>query len=483
MHNSLESLLHSSAQAARQGRTVDSWRIMHRYATEFWLEEPVDPLGEFYALRAAVADCLGMVDEAVGALQEMHAWGERHDPPVALIAQAHLAYQSLNNSDPLLSDAPGGVTAPLPDAEMLLDQLATALESYLAPFEAGEVDKRTAGQLVLAATTGYTVASNCPDAARAPRFANLVRTFGTRAPSEVDRQLWFAQEHWTNGRRAEARALAEQILQDFPDNVIARFEAYDMRAHFDLMESLEDYQDRPGIARNWVACAEISLTMGAPLLALRRSELACRALMGEGKLAEAADLAARMRQAMEGAPISPALLDLTAVNAEAAFELGEFSEALRLAQGTAEWCELNGDIESAVQCYSIAALSCMQLGADDEHAVVSEQAIELQVRRAGLLARMNNHMTAAQAYLALALAADETHYLDTAWEILGKDPQHPDYLWVLAEARLTAAAVYVNQGDVASADREIALAEELIQSLPESEDLAAELEYLKQRRG
>ena len=470
MDTSLQSLLHSSAQAALSGHTATSWQIMHRYATEFWLDDPTEPLGEFYALRAGAADCLGMADEAVDALFEMQAWAEANDPPVALIARAHLAYQSLNNQD-----APVGLTNTVPPADQILNDLATDLESYA---QLDKLDKKTSGRLVLAATTAYTVATNMPEAGQdnsmIDRCATLVRHFGTKAPSEADRQLWFAQDHWVNGRRDKARELALHIPEQHPEDVVARFEAYDMLAHFDLIESLEDFEHRPGVARYWKACAEIALTLEAPLMALRRTELACRALMSEGKLEEAATLADRMRTAMEGAPMCPALLELTAIQAEAVFELGDFPEAIRLSQATAEWFELQGDIEEAAQCYTIAALSRIQMG---------EDAVDVQLRRAELLVQLENFMTAAQAYLALAFATDDEKYITDAWDALSQDPQHPDHLWLVAETHLTTAAVLVSTQQWLRADQAIKTAEELISSLPHAEDLVAELEDIKHRRG
>ncbi|KAB3520789.1 hypothetical protein F8377_05960 [Corynebacterium zhongnanshanii] len=461
MHTTLESLLRSSAQAAKDGRTAESWRIMHQYATQFWLEEPTEPLGEFYSLRAGAADCLGMADEAVHALQEMQSWAETHDPAVALIARAHLAYQSINGETQ---------TVELPDAGAMLEELAQDLTEYAN----SEWDSTTAGKLVLASTTAYTVASNIEGAALAPQFAEFVRTFGTRAPSEADRQLWFAQEAWTQGQPEKARALAEEILQKFPDNAITRFEAYDMLAHFDLMECLanEDTYSE-SIAEHWETCAYIACELNAPLIALRRTELACRGFMACGKEERAYRLARTMLDEMEAAPISPAILELSAACAEAAYEIEDFSYALTLARGTAEWCEMNGDLDNAVQCYTVASLSSMYLG---------EPTVELQERRAAVLARLENYIAAAQAYFALAIDSNDIEYAHKGWDILRKDPAHPDYLWVVAEAHLTNATVFLNNRELEFTDKALDIAEDLVTALPDAEDLEVMLQELKQRR-
>src|SRR5699024_10843845 len=191
----LNALLADSAHDVAQGRTA--WRQMSEFARFHWLAtaENVSPelVGEFYFLRAAAADVMGMTDEAIAALCGLNAWADsRGDHALTLVGKAHLAFHAFNQDEPSWY--------PLGEPE---DRLRALLEDFHAwrptpdspsvgeePTIRGEsIDRRDAVKLANAATTAYSVAVNVSEQL-AEVFAGLVRRFGTAYPTEADRKLW-----------------------------------------------------------------------------------------------------------------------------------------------------------------------------------------------------------------------------------------------------------------------------------------------------
>ena len=121
MAQTITSLLSESASASASGDTRRSWKLINDYAQHFWLVDeadiPTEQRGDFYAVRAAAADWMGLEDEAISALRNLLHWArEGNDHEAGLIAGSHLAYQSLNQSEHSVY--------PLPSAASLLADLA-----------------------------------------------------------------------------------------------------------------------------------------------------------------------------------------------------------------------------------------------------------------------------------------------------------------------------------------------------------------------
>lgn len=381
----LNELLQHSQEAAREGNIADSWRLMHQFATTFWLENtPRDIeaplLGEYWSLRAGVADCLGMTDEAVESLHALKHWAQHHDPAVELIADAHLAYQTLNAEETDQAVAP------------LLAALISALQKWEGPAQRAELDKTVMGKLTLAATIGYTVALNATSTtadvdsrAHADQLGALVRTFGTTSATEADRLLWFAQAAWADEQREEARMHAELVAG--MDNPIAQFEAHDMLATFDMLEFLEDHEPRESMTEHWLQCATIAHELGASLLAAHRTELACRGLLSR-ETSDDDERAWRVAGAalddLQGAPISPALLQLSAVVAEAAYNVGNVEVAMQHGVHAGEWYEMHQCFAEAARCYDIALHAHAELGMENPQL---EERLESVLQQLGNLER------------------------------------------------------------------------------------------------
>ncbi|QFQ02188.1 hypothetical protein CUROG_04045 [Corynebacterium urogenitale] len=526
----IESLLRASASAAVAGDTRKSWELISSYATDFWLvdesEVPPELLGEFYPVRAAAADWLGLSDEAITALQSMERWAKEHDNhELALVAAAHLAYQSLNQPD--------HAVFPLPDASLMLADVAERFLQWRPHPEAptiGEdesltwntVSKRQAAALTTAAATAHTVASSINsappnntsptnaeatgiDAARLQEFfTQLVWRFGKNPANKMDELLWFAQNHWSSGRRTEARETALKVVE-LADTSAPRYEAHFMLGHFAMMalidvaesvdagRSLGDKSEEfaPGgetedpplghrtedptlgdgsedwlenqVALHWSECAELAIAMGAPVMALERAELACRMLSSLGRDGEAWSLASRMVDATQGIPMCPALLNIRAMLAQAAFVAGLHQEAWDNACSIAEWSELTPDTDRTNTCYTIATFAGLELG-------LEEEVMRIQQRRAALYEQVGEFSHASQVLQSIAVAVsiefeEARALMERAWSLLERDvegieekdsekageqaaAEQQNVLWNKAEWHLTMANIVPSDKDV-----------------------------------
>ncbi|RIX35300.1 hypothetical protein D3M95_05425 [Corynebacterium falsenii] len=379
MASTLESLLQDSTAAARAGRTEDSWQLASRFATEFWLTTPHDApdelRGEYLALRSAAADNLGLIDEAIESLLALQDWARSNDDhEVALIAAAHLAYQSLNQDDDSLHT--------LSSPTELLARLAEDFRNFRPDPDSptlGEdssldwrsLEPRMAAKLTQAATTAYTVATNLslsdattPELINA--FSGYIRRFGRAEPKEADRILWFAQEAWMKGDSTKARELANSVLELPQPGRVSQFEAHDMLGHFCLLQATgqAEVPDQPGadpeqeLASHWQACALLALSMQAPVVALKRTELSGHLLMDVGQSWQANEMIRDTLEAMEGAPMgAPAMLNLRLAGARAALEVGDVDRAAQLASGVAEWSAFTADDQRTEAAQTILTMA------------------------------------------------------------------------------------------------------------------------------
>lgn len=482
MSSSLIELLRDSQRAATTGDTLASWRLISRYAQEFWLADdsavPDELRGELFPLRATAADWLGLVDEAVCALRDMRHWAhETNLHEASLLADAHLAYHSLNSSEELFV-----TLAPAPDAlASLADGFAhwrphpdspTIGESAGMTWK--DVSARQASTLATAAVTAHTVASNLigEDTAVDVRglveyFATMVRRFGRKAANPADEVLWYAQEHWVHGRYAPAKQLVEGLLDgDVPRSAVyeAHYILGQFAAHYLMDESTQracpdlyspdsqsstlpsgvDEAER-SILRHWGYCAELSVALGAPVMGLDRAELACRLYLARGNSDAAWSLASRMVERVKGVPVCPAVLNLQAVLAETALSAGDDQRAWELANTVADWSEMTAEHDRTATCLTVATLAGINLELDEE-------VFDLQHRRIAL-ARSTGDLTHASHLLqSLAVGSDlareqRRELMRQAWECL-TDLEHIDNVWDEADWHLTMCHIAESEPEI-----------------------------------
>lgn len=464
----LNALLADSAHDVAQGRTA--WRQMSEYARFHWLAtaEEVSPelVGEFYFLRAGAADVMGMTDEAIAALNDLIDWAAgRGDIAVGLVGKAHLAFHARNQDEPSVY--------PLGEPE---DRLRQLLEDFHAwrpapdsptvgeePSIRGEsIDRADAVKLATAATTAYSAAVNVSEQL-AEAFAGLVRRFGTAYPTEADRKLWYAQRHWFSGRKAQAYALAGEVLSSEDTSPVSRFDAHDMLGHFALLEGNE-----AELATHWARCVQLARAMDAPVIAMRHAELTARVYFSQDRAGDAWQLSHDMLTWVSGVPVGPVLLDLQEVIAQSAFENGLAAEAWDTARAVIHWSEMTPNDQRTASCYAIATFAGLQLG-------LNEEVFELQHRRAELLKAAGRLLDAAEVLQTLAYLDEDAAgtYLQRSWELLeaseeeGKD-------WHVAEWLLTMAQFAEGGDAVEYARRATRAFEELGHPVKEAFALLAE---------
>ena len=529
MAQTITSLLSESASASASGDTRRSWKLINDYAQHFWLVDeadiPTKQRGDFYAVRAAAADWMGLEDEAISALRNLLHWArEGNDNEAGLIAGSHLAYQSLNQSEHSVY--------PLPSAASLLADLAERMRLWRPDADSltlsenpemswKNVSKRQAGMLTASATTAHTVATNLKAARErgdvgalagvpssdyflgsageqadgdspessvpeisedklAHFFASVVRRFGRNPAQRADELLWFAQEHWAEGRLDEARASAEAVLE-LPHQPVSHFEAHYMLGHFAMLDNLNAPQDLGEIdassdgfddltlsvtadndrriANHWGQCANIAIEIEAPVMAMERAELACRTMSTLGREGDAWELASRMVKATDGIPVCPAMLDMRAMLAQAAFMSGLHHEAWENSRAVAEWSEFSPNLDRTIACYTIATFAGLELG-------LEEEVRKIQSRRAELYRQAGQNINASQVLQSIAMSGDVDYpdaltMMNEARELLREDPAgdatlalpESDARWNLGEWHLTMAHIVVSEDDVVEQSR------------------------------
>jgi tetratricopeptide (TPR) repeat protein len=428
-------LLAASVAAARAGDHATAWRLTSEFGIRFWLVEadelpadlPTVQRTEFHVLRAAAADRMELHDDTV---TEVRAWRARAtadgDAPSAALALSSLCLVAMVvESD----DAP--VTTDLAPADVLLTELAVEIGNAGAGLAgmAGSAPKHVRVCLSLAAMAGLTCATSTENAAMRTRFRELSARFTSDSVQPGDRMLTEAQQLHADGRTDEAVALVTGHLVELDPQVspTRAYEAHDLLGYFALTagEVPED-MDTTGVLEHWRACAEIALSIGAPLEGMHRAEQVCQLLNADGDYDAAHDLARRYSTALQGAPVSPALLNLRAVQARSALGAGLPDEAYALAVATADWSTLTPDSERTLACLSIATMAAEEAGAagvDSGETVVAllERAATLHLDRGEGIAAAQVLRTAARERCAAGAFSRAVELMERARQVL-EDP-------------------------------------------------------------
>jgi hypothetical protein len=455
-------LLAASVAAARAGDHATSWRLTSEFGTRFWLLDPTDlptdlpavQRTEFHVLRAAAADRMELHDDTV---TEVRAWRERAradgDVPSAVLAFSSLCLVAMV----VESDGVTVTTGPGP-SPVLLAQLAEQIGDAAAGLTA-DAPAHTRVCLSLAAMAGLTCATSTENAVMRTRFRELTARFTSPTVQPGDRVLTEAQQLHADGRTAEAADLVGRHLAGLDPRVspTQAYEAHDLLGYFALTagDAPED-MDTGGVLEHWRACAELALDLGAPLEGMHRAEQVCQLLNADGDYEAAHELARSYGQALEGAPVSPALLNLRAVRARSALGADLPYEAFALASATADWSELTPDSERTLACLSIATMAAEEIGeagtADSPGSAVGETLVGLLERAAAVHLSRGEHIAAAQV---LRTAARErcsvggtsraVELMERALQVLQNAPGHDDgdmLTWHLADWNEDMSAVW-----------------------------------------
>ncbi|WP_313511985.1 hypothetical protein [Corynebacterium variabile] len=364
----LTELLRASVAAARAGDHATSWRLTSEFGTRFWLVDPADlpedlPTAErteFHVLRAAAADRMELHDDTVADVRAWRALAEdADDTPSAVLALSSLCLVAM-----VVECDDAVLTCGLAPTPALLTELAARLTDVGAGLTE-DSPRHVRVCLSLAAMAGLTCATSTENAPKRGQFRALCARFTSPTVQPGDRVLTEAQQLHADGRTAEAVTLVTDHLATLDPAVTPTqvYEAHDVLGYLSLTagETPEE-MDTDGVLAHWRACAELALELGAPLEGMHRAEQVCQLLNADGDYEAAYDLARRYGKALDGAPVSPALLNLRAVRARSALGADLPYEAFALAASTADWSALTPDSERTLACLSIATMAAEKAG-------------------------------------------------------------------------------------------------------------------------
>lgn len=315
---------------------------------------------EFHVLRAAAADRMDLHDEAVA---EIRAWRTAAQstgaagPALLALASLTLVAMTVECDDAVL-------TTTLPPSAALLHDLAGEISGLGArPDSDLTAEERVclslaAGAGLTCATSTEHTAMRGIFREFVDRFTTLAGQEGDRILTRA--QQLHADGHTADAVDTVSAYLARLDVATSPTQV---YEAHDMLGFFALTagDTAGD-MDAEGVLRHWRVCADLALETGAPLEGLHRAEQVCQLLNAEGDYDSAYELARRYDAALDGAPVGPALLNLRAVRARSALGADLPYEAFALAASTADWSALTGDDERTLACLSIAAMAAEDAG-------------------------------------------------------------------------------------------------------------------------
>ena len=325
----LESLLRASAAASAENLTMRTWQLTNEFALKHWVADPdsltavvkqlpSDVVGDYWLMRAAVAENTGCTYEAAVAYSQLLERGDsavanRHNSAGTCtkdIVRADLAWASLSFLQP---------------GEEALVHLAERLERWRGG-SFRTVPSTDASLIASTAMLGHTVevGTQTPNSDRLTLYVEIAEAYGSHNPTQADRLLWRAQQAHGAGDIAGAQAMAHQViaLGTETGDEIARFEGHDMLGNFALMAV-----DEPDITRHFAMCFDIVSKHGAPVIALQRAASASWAAFSAGQIDFAAQLATRALAACDQMPNGDAQQNLLTVLGNCALERGDTEEA------------------------------------------------------------------------------------------------------------------------------------------------------------
>ncbi len=499
----LPALLEFSRDAGARLDHVSSWRAVTTFAREHWLTDtptlPVAtattdpaaapdatnpathlPLGEFFALRHAVADQLELVEEASQARQQWLEWA--YESGIAAAIFHARSYVAFAEAEAYLNSHPGDVlTGPRPE-----DQEIPELVALTGDLVASQPTPDQAYQFLLAAA----VAGSAATLARRADLAEQLTQWSLRwAPSrrgEDDRKLMAAQ--WAHGRgelREAARLAAEVVAAPQSEPVTTTIEARQFLAFLSLEAGAEAEAIRqlePVVA----AGMELDLTVAV----LRSVRLLTALLNANQQFARAAEIAARALEHAAGMPLNPLVMDIQLILARSLLDIEDAAQALRWAEPVAQWSTFTEDEERTDAAFSIAATAAAMLDQP-------ERAVQLLVEHGQHLSRRGDTKGAARALRQAArsqvhiedgLAAAEDFMLqsrdliDDGWDLADwhDDLAYIYYLTSRDDLVLghvdSAAAGYLEAGDGEESARALLTA---VRFLIDTDDAAGAAHYVE----
>lgn len=359
--DSLTELLAVSRTAGATLDHVTSWRAVTTFARTHWLADaPTDSpdvIGEFHALRHAVADQLELVEEAAAARAEWLRWAtEANIRPAILHARSYGAFAE---AEAFIDANPGdAITGRRPEDSEIPELISLTKEIITTTPQPGEAYY----YLVSAAVAG-AAASLARRAEIAGQLSEWSARWAPKRSSFDDRKLLQAQLAHSRGELRKAAHIAAAVAaapQSEP--ITTTIEARQFLAFL----SLKAGEEAEAI-RQLRPIVQAGLDADLTVAVLRSVRLLCALLNAHGEFAESAEIARRALTSAEGMPVNPITMDIQLVLARSLLDADEIDEALRFAEPVAHWSAFTADEERTDAAFSIAATAA-GLGNNPRHA-------------------------------------------------------------------------------------------------------------------
>ncbi|WP_246821382.1 lipopolysaccharide assembly protein LapB [Corynebacterium sp. HMSC074C04] len=347
--DSLPELLVISRKAGATLDHVTSWRAVTKFAHTHWLADAPtnspDVIGEFHALRHAVADQLELVEEATAARAEWLRWAtEANIRPAILHARSYGAFAE---AEAFIDANPGdAITGRRPEDSEIPELISLTKDIVATTPQPGEAYY----YLVSAAVAG-AAASLARRAEIAGQLSEWSARWAPKRSSFDDRKLLEAQLAHSRGElRRAARIAASVAAAPQSEPVTTTIEARQFLAFL----SLEAGEEAEAI-RQLRPIVQAGLDAGLTVAVLRSVRLLCALLNAHGDFAESAEFARRALASAEGMPVNPITMDIQLVLARSLLDADEVDEALRFAEPVAHWSAFTADEERTDAAFSIAS--------------------------------------------------------------------------------------------------------------------------------
>ncbi|MDK8505874.1 MAG: hypothetical protein QP890_00375 [Corynebacterium amycolatum] len=406
--DSLPELLVISRRAGATLDHVTSWRAVTKFAHTHWLADAPtnspDVVGEFHALRHAVADQLELVEEAAAARAEWLRWAtEANIRPAILHARSYGAFAE---AEAFIDANPGdAITGRRPEDSEIPELISLTKDIVATTPQPGEAYY----YLVSAAVAG-AAASLARRAEIAGQLSEWSARWAPKRSSFDDRKLLEAQLAHSRGElRRAARIAASVAAAPQSEPVTTTIEARQFLAFL----SLEAGEEAEAI-RQLRPIVQAGLDAGLTVAVLRSVRLLCALLNAHGDFAESADIARRALASAEGMPVNPITMDIQLVLARSLLDADEVDEALRFAEPVAHWSAFTADEERTDAAFSIASTAA-GLGNNPR------QAAKLLIEHGEHLERNGDTKGAAKAYRQAARSS----FMSLTWSFPKRAPNSP----------------------------------------------------------
>lgn len=428
MPSQLDELLQLSKVSGQSLNHVQSWRAVTAFAQHHWLADATDAAdslkGEFFALKHAVADQLGLDDDAEAARLDWLHWAQDTGIQPAIFHAR--SYATHTEAEKFIDANPGNALTGRKPADAEVPQLVELAADILRT----QPSRESAYHFALsAAVTGAAAAlARRNDIAEA--LSQWTAKWAPKRSGADDRRLLEAQVAHCHGKLATAAAICAEVAEHpISEPVTSTIEARQMLAYLCL-----EAEEESEAIRQLQQFVEPALEAGLAVATLRSVRLLTALLNADSQCETAKRIGLLALSQTTGMPISPLIMDIQLITARSLLDCGEYDEALHLAEPVAQWSEFTSDEERTDTAYDIAIAAAKELAQ-------TEKSLELVQDHAAHLTRIGDKPGASHALQQAARILAFHHRIDEAEGCVDKARALIGSDWEIARWQMTVAYV------------------------------------------